>query len=163
MNKTTLTIVLATLCLNFASAQDKHCAINKNVKYNPMPDQQNKPYKYGFCGYKAGYKPGVKVTNDVFAKGRMITIRNLPIVQLYAISLCAGKQICEDQVVLDVRDPKKLWELRCYQLIVPADQVDVFYVTMQQNLNREFPEYEAKMEIRDDVMLLIITDKDDQL
>lgn len=122
-----------------------------------------KIFKYGFCGYKSGYKPGVKITNDVFAKGKMITVRNLPIVQLYAIALCMGQQICEDQIVLDVREPKKLWELRCYQLIVPAQQVDNFYVTMHQNLNIEFPEYVAKMEMRNNIMHLIITDKDDQL
>ncbi|RZM00935.1 MAG: hypothetical protein EOO88_58300 [Pedobacter sp.] len=93
----------------------------------------------------------------------MITVRNLPIVQLYAIALSLGKQICEDQIVLDVRDPKKLWELRCYQLIVPAYQVDNFWVTMHQNLNLEFPDYIATMEMRNNLMHLVITDKDDQL
>lgn len=154
MKKARLTIVLALLCLNFAYAQDKH---------GRKSEQTAKDFKYGFCGYKSGYKPGVKISNDVFGKGKMITVRNLPIVQLYAIALCMGKQISEDQIVLEVRDPKKLWELRCYQLIVPANRVDLFYVTMHQNLNYEFPEYLASMELRNSTMCLVISDKDDQL
>ncbi|RZK65395.1 MAG: hypothetical protein EOO92_26400 [Pedobacter sp.] len=154
MKKTKLTFVMATLCLNFAYSQN-----NQQTK----AEQAMKVFKYGFCGYKSGYKPGVKISNDLFAKGKMITVRNLPIVQLYAIALSLGKQICENQIVLDVRDPKKLWELRCYQLIVPANQVDNFWVTMHQNLNLEFPDYVATMEMRNNIMHLVITDKDDQL
>ena len=154
MKKTKLTFVLASLCLNFAYAQDKQ---------QPKAEQAMKVFIYGFCGYKSGYKPGVKISKDLFGKGKMMTIRNLPVVQLYAIALTMGHQIAEDQIILDVRDPKKLWELCCYQLIVPANQVDNFFVTMHQNLNLEFPDYLATMEMRKNVMYLVITDKDDQL
>lgn len=154
MKKTTLTIVMALLCLNFAYSQLKNNNRNPNALKN---------YKYGFCGYKSGYKPGVKITKDVFNKAKMMTVRNLPIAQLFAVALNRGEQLPEAQLVLDVRDPKKLWELRCYQLIVPANQVDNFYVIMHQNLNYEFPEYLATMEMRDNILHLVLTDKDDQL
>ena len=154
MKKTTLPIVLATLCLNFAYSQDKNrCAST----------QQFQVFRYGFCNYKSGYKPGVKISNDLFAKGKSIMVRNLAIAQLYAIALNCGKELCEEQIIVEVREPKKLKEIRCYQLIVPYYQVDNFFVIMHQNLNLEYPEYLAKMEMRNGINYLIITDKDDQL
>lgn len=154
MKQKTLTIVMAALCLNFAYSQDKNkCATA----------QQSQVFKYGFCNYKSGYKPDFKISNDLFAKGKSIMVRNLPVWQLYAIALNCGKELCEEQIIVEVREPKKLKEIRCYQLIVPYYQVDNFFVIMHQNLNLEYPEYLAKMEIRDGINYLIITDKDDQL
>ncbi|MHA4894630.1 hypothetical protein ACXZ1K_07765 [Pedobacter sp. PWIIR3] len=154
MKKTRLTFVLATLCLNFAYGQEKQkCKIDNTFSV----------FKFGFCGYKTGYKPGIKISPDTFGKGKTITVRNLPITQLYAIALNCGKQLCDDNIILDVREPKKLQELRCYQLIVPYNQLDNFYVIMHQNLNLEFPEYAAKMELRNNLNYLVITEKEDKL
>lgn len=154
MKKTTLIIVMATLCLNFGYSQDKNTC---------KETHQPQGYKYGFCNYKSGYKPGVKITNDLFAKGKSIMVRNLPVVQLYAIALTCGKQLCEDQIIIEVGDTKKLKAIKCYQLIVPYNRVDNFFVIMHQNLDLEYPEYLAKMEMRNNIDFLIITEKDEEL
>lgn len=164
MNKSILTIIVAALCLNFCYGQEK-----KNCP-KPIKTSQNQPYKYDFCGFKSGYKPGYIVTDDVFMKGKSITVRNYTIAQLFALALrlhnnnsnndTSEKQTSQDQIVIDVRQPEKLNTCYCYKLVVPFYLTDNFYIIMQQSLNEEFPQYTVKMERRGKEDVMVIKDKE---
>ncbi|ATP57596.1 hypothetical protein CPT03_14495 [Pedobacter ginsengisoli] len=62
------------------------------------------------------------------------------------------------QVIIDVAEPKKLQEMRCYKLFVPQQQIDAFYTIMQQNLHMEFPYCALAVEQRGNKNYLIIKD-----
>jgi len=151
MKKTILTFAMAALCLNFCLAQDKQKASSS----------VNQPYKFDFSGFKSGYKSGYRITDDEFMKGKSITVRNYTITQLFALALGAGKHgIPADHIIIDVREPGKLNQLKCYQLVVPFYLTDNFYIIMQQSLHEEFPEYIVKMERRGTEYFMLIIDKE---
>jgi hypothetical protein len=154
MKQTILTLVMAALCLNLSYSQTKQ----------KCPDQ-NKPqtFQYGITGFKSGYKPGFRISEHKFDKGRTIMVRNHSITRLFAIALGAGTTICDEQIILDVKEPKKLSQIHCYKLVVPSWQTDNFYTIMQQNLNAEFPGYLVAMECRNDKYFMVIKDRDDEL
>jgi hypothetical protein len=163
MNKSILTIIVAALCLNFCYGQEK-----KNCP-KPTKTSQNQPYKYDFCGFKAGYKPGYRITDDEFMKGKSITVRNYSITQLFALALrlqnpnkdtSKEQAINKDQIIIDVRQPDKLNTLYCYKLVVPFYLTDNFYIIMQSSLNEEFPQYIVKMERRGNTDVMVIKDKE---
>jgi len=146
-------IVMAALCLNFCYGQDKQKA-NSCV---------NQPYKFDFSGFKSGYQPGYRISNDEFLKGKTITVRNYTITQLFALAMGAGQAakaaIPAENIVIDVREPNKLNQIKCYQLIVPFYLTDNFYIIMRQNLQEEFPEYVVKMGNRGSQSYMTIKDK----
>jgi hypothetical protein len=164
MKKTTQIIVMATLCLNFCYGQVKQ-------KCNPS---STLPYKYDISGVKSDYKPGFRITDDEFMKGKSIIVRNYSITQLFALAWrldnignTSGnfKDTAEEQtkhtdrILIDVREPERLKALHCFQLVVPFYLTDNFYVIMQQCLDAEFPEYRAKMERKGGEYFLVIRDK----
>lgn len=153
MKKTTSFIAMAVLCLNFCFGQVK--SNNSSI---------NKPYKYGFSSYKSGYKPGYRISTDEFMRCKSITVRNYTITHLFALALGAGDKtnplIPEEKILLGVRQPSKLKQLKCFQLIVPFHLIDNFYVIMQQSLNEEFPEYIVKMQKFEKECYMVIEDKE---
>jgi hypothetical protein len=151
MKKSKLTFLMATICLNFSYGQIKEKSPEQN---------QLQLYQYGFSGFKSGYKPGFKIKKDVANRGKTIIVRNYKIEQLFAIAYGAGTPFCEEHIIIDIADPKKLQEIRCYKLFVPQDQIANFYTIMQQNLKMEFPDYKITVERTDDKMFMIITDAD---
>lgn len=165
MKKTTQIIVMAVLCLNFCYGQQKKACpdLNQNNIY------QLKDCQYGITGFKSGFKPGYILSDNRFNKGQTIMVRNCTLIELFSIAMgtgvSAGKpgRICTDQVTIDVRDPKPLHKLYCYKLVVPAWQVDNFFVLMQQNLKLEFPQYVVTMERRELTDFMVIRDKDEEL
>jgi len=46
----------------------------------------------------------------------------------------------EKKITIDVMNPDKLQEIRCYKIFVPQ-QIANFYTIMQQSLKLEFPDY----------------------
>ena len=151
MKKTRLTFLMATICLNFSYGQ-----MNEKSKQQ----SQLQLFQYGFSGFKSGYKPGFKVKNEVGNRGKTIIVRNYTVEQLFAIAYGAGSPISHERVIIDVIEPKKLQEIRCYKLFVPQNQATNFYTIMQQNLGMEFPDYKITIEQTDDKTFLIITDED---
>jgi hypothetical protein len=163
--KTTISIiVLALFCLNFCYGQGKQ---NCNAS-------TTQPYKYDISGFKSGYKPGYRITDDEFMKGKSIIVRNYSITQLFALALrldnagntsANAKDTSEEQtkntdrILMDVREPEKLKSLHCFQLVVPFYLTDNFYVIMQACLNAEFPDYVVKMERKDAANYMVIKDK----
>lgn len=149
MKTTKLTFVMATICLNFSYGQIKERSPEQN---------QLQLYQYGFSGFKSGYKSGFKIKNEVANRGKTIIVRNYTIDQLFAIAYGAGTPITQEQVIIDVAEPKKLKGIRCYKLFVPQDQVANFYTIMQQNLRMEFHDYKVTIETTDNKTFMIITD-----
>jgi len=149
MKKPRLTFLMATICLNFSYSQMKEKSANQ---------KQLQLYQYGFSGFKSGCKPGFKIKKKSGDKGKTIIVRNYTIEQLFAIAYGAGTPISHEQVIIDVADPKKLQEIRCYKLFVPQDQIVNFYGIMQQNLSMEFPKYKITAECTDNEKFMIITD-----
>jgi len=151
MKTSKLTFLMATICLNFSYGQMKE----------KSPEQsQLQLYQYGFCGFKSGYEPGFKIKKDVANRGKTIIVRNYTVEQLFAIAYGAGTPITQEQVIIDVIEPKKLQEIRCYKLFVPEQQIANFYTIMQQNLKMEFPDYKITIECTDNEKIMIITDED---
>lgn len=142
---------MATICLNFSYGQMKEKSSEQN---------QLQLYKYGFSGFKSGYKPGFKIKKDIANRGKTIIVRNYTVEQLFAIAYGAGTPIAQEQVIIDVAEPKKLKGIRCYKLFVPQDQIANFYIIMQQNLKLEFPDYKITIEYTDNEKIMIITDED---
>nr|WP_294875087.1 hypothetical protein [uncultured Pedobacter sp.] len=151
MKKSKLTFLMATICLNFSYGQIKEKSTEQN---------QLQLYQYGFSGFKSGYKPGFKIKKDVANRGKTIIVRNYTVEQLFAIAFGAGTPIAQEQVIIDVAEPKKLKGIRCYKLFVPQDQIANFYIIMQQNLKLEFPDYKITIEYTDNEKIMIITDED---
>jgi hypothetical protein len=149
--KTKITFVMATLCLNFCYGQPK--------SKSPI-DTTATIFKYGFTGFKSGYPSGYRMNRDAFGNYKTITVRNYTITQLFAVALGAGRQIREEAIMKEVREPKKLDAIYCYKLMVPAWQADNFYIIMQQNLNLEFRDYQASMEERNGKYYMVIRDKE---
>lgn len=162
MNKTILTFVMAALCLNLSYSQTKQkCPTHTKQKRSDPCKLQT--YQYGITGFKSGYKPGIRITEDKFDKSKTLMVRNQSLTRLFAIALGAGTDICDQQIIIEVKEPKKLSKLHCYKQITPPWQTDNFYTIMQQILNREFPVYTAAMEYRDNKYFLVIRDRDDEL
>ena len=149
MKTTKLTFVMATICLNFSYGQ----MIEKSPSQNQL-----QLFQYGFSGFKSGYKPGFRIKKEVANRGKTITVCNYTIEQLFAIAYGAGTPIIKEQIVIDVADPKKLQQVRCYKLFVPQQQTDNFYTIMQQNLHMEFPGYAVAVEQRDNRNYITIGD-----
>ncbi|MES2454256.1 MAG: hypothetical protein V4594_01895 [Bacteroidota bacterium] len=174
MKKTSQIIVLAALCLNICYGQDKQScseqpkALQKNKRIKagvqPVNSTVNQPYKYAFSGFKSGYKCGYRISDDEFMKGKSITVRNYTVTQLFALAMGAGEMkstlVQAEKIVINVRQPEKLNQIRCYQLVVPFYLTDNFYVIMQQSLNEEFPEYIVKMERREGGDFMVIKDRE---
>ena len=87
-------------------------------------------------------------------------IINHTIEQLFAIAYGDGASISKEQIIIDVIEPKKLQEMRCYKLFVPQHQIDSFYIIMQQNLTMEFPDYIITVESIGNKNYIIIKDID---
>ncbi|WP_316788847.1 hypothetical protein [Pedobacter frigoris] len=158
MKKTIQSVVMAALCLNFCYGQNK--------KTCPKPET-TRTYVYAFSGFKSGYKTGYRISEDQFMKGRVLTVRNYTITQLFALALrlerphdTSEKANDQERIVIDVRQPEKLKRIYCYKLVVPYNHQDDFYVLMQRSLNDEFPEYIVKMEKRDKEYFMVIRDKE---
>jgi hypothetical protein len=153
---------MAALCLNLSYSQTKlKCPTHTNKK---CPDPcKLQSYQYGITGFKSGYKPSIRITEDKFDKCKILMVRNQSLTRLFAIAMGAGTAICDEQIILEVKEPKKLSKLHCYKQIVPPWQTDNFYIVMQQILNREFPVYMASMEYRDNKYYMVIKDRDDEL
>ena len=185
MKKTSQIIVLAALCLNICYGQDKQSCSeqtkvlqkHKRIKagVQPINSSVNQPYKYAFSGFKSGYKSGYRISDDEFMKGKSITVRNYTVTQLFALAMGTGQMkktvmtdksyepmpaIQAEKIIIDVRQPEKLNQIRCYQLVVPFYLTDNFYVIMRQSLNEEFPEYMVKMERREGGDYMVIKDKE---
>jgi hypothetical protein len=163
MKKTSQIIVMAALCLNFAYGQDTQKCVNTK-KNNTINYQGSLPYKYDFSGFKSGYPCGYRISNDDFMKGKSITVRNYTITQLFALAMGAGDKSCPaipaDHIFLEVREPKQLEEIKCFQLVVPFYLADNFYTIMQQCLNAEFPEYAVSLQSRGRESVMVIKDKE---
>jgi len=161
--KTTL-VLMAALCLNFCYGQEaaKQSKIPfKNAK--PHPASAHQDYVYAITGFKSGYKPGYRIDEQEFVKGRSITVRNYNIIQLYKLALEAGVPECaidSAHILVDVREPKKLQAIHCFKLVVPFYQTDNFYIIMQRCLNGEFSEYTVKMESRGKESFMVIRDRE---
>jgi len=151
MKTTKLTFVMATICLNFSYGQ----MIEKSPSQNQL-----QLFQYGFSGFKSGYKPGFRIKKEVANRGKTITVYNYTIEQLFAIAYGAGTPISKEQIVIDVAEPKKLQQIRCYKLFVPQRQIASFYTIMQQNLHMEFPDYIVTTKQRGNQIFMIITDED---
>jgi len=143
------TFVMATICLNFSYAQ---------LKERSPEESQLQLYQYGFSGFKSGRKSSFKIKKSVDNSGRTIIVRNYTIEQLFALAYGAGTPFSKEQIIIDVREPKKLQEIRCYKLFVPQQEIDSFYAIMQQNLKMEFPHYKITIERTDNEKFMIITD-----
>ena len=152
MKTTKLTFVMATICLNFSYAQ---------LKEKSPAENQLQLFQYGFSGFNSGYKPGFRIKKEIANRGKTITVRNYSIQQLFAIAYGAGTPINHEQVIIDVAEPKKLQQIRCYKLFVPHQQIDNFYSIMQQNLHMEFPDYKITIEQKGDENYMVIKDADD--
>ena len=148
---TRLTFVMATICLNFSYSQ----MIEKSPTQNQL-----QLFQYGFSGFKSGYKPGFRIKKEVANRGKTITVCNYTVEQLFALAYGAGTPINHEQVIIDVAEPKKLQQIRCYKLFVPQQQTDSFYTIMQQNLHMEFPDYIITTKQRGNQIFMIITDED---
>ena len=151
MRTTKLTFVMATICLNFSYGQ----MIEKSPSQNQL-----QLFQYGFSGFKSGYKPGFRIKKEIANRGKTITVYNYTIEQLFAIAYGAGTPISKEQIVIDVAEPKKLQQIRCYKLFVPQQQIASFYTIMQQNLHMEFPDYIVTTKQRGNQIFIIITDED---
>lgn len=158
MKRTMQLVVMAALCLNFCYGQNK-----KNC---PKPGT-TRAYIYAFTGYKSGYKTGYRISEDQFMKGRVLTVRNYTITQLFALALrlepphdTSEKASVDERIIIDVRQPQKLKRLYCYKLVVPYNHQDDFYVLMQKSMNDEWPEYSVKMEKRGKDYFMVIRDKE---
>ncbi|WP_449436234.1 hypothetical protein [Pedobacter steynii] len=149
MKTTKLKFVMATICLNFSYA---------HLKEKSSAQNQLQLYQYGFTGFKVGQKPGFRIKNEMANRGKTIIVRNYTVQQLFAFAYGAGTPIGSMQVIIDVAEPKKLQEIRCYKLFVPQQQIDNFYIIMQQNLHMEFPDYAIAVERRGNKNYLIIKD-----
>ncbi|HKG05049.1 MAG TPA: hypothetical protein VKB19_01255 [Pedobacter sp.] len=147
-------LVMAALCLNFCYGQQKQ------KQLSPI---ELKGCQYGITGFKSGFKAGYVVSKNSFLKSKAIIVRNYSLSQLFALAMGAGEVIKPENIIVDVREPKKLQQLYCYKLIVPPAQVDNFYVLMMQNLIQEFSVYEVKIECRDNKDMMLIKDRDDEL
>ena len=143
---------MATICLNFSYAQ---------LKEKSPAENQLQLFQYGFSGFNSGYKPGFRIKKEIANRGKTITVRNYTVQQLFAIAYGAGTPINHEQVIIDVAEPKKLQQIRCYKLFVPQQQIDNFYSIMQQNLHMEFPDYKITIEQKDNKNYMIIKDADD--
>lgn len=158
MKKTMQLVVMAALCLNFCYGQHKNNC--------PKPGT-SRTYVYAFSGFKSGYKTGYRISEEQFMKGRVLTVRNYTITQLFALalrlerphdtSINANEQ---ERIIIDVRQPEKLNRKYCYKLVVSYNHQDDFYVLMQRSLNDEWPEYEVKMEKRGKEYFMTIRDKE---
>lgn len=161
--KTTL-MLIAVLGLNFCYGQEaaKQTKIPfKDAKPNPASAHQD--YVYSISGFKSGYKPGYRIDEHEFVKGRSITVRNYNIIQLFKLALEAGMPECaidSAHILIDVREPKKLQAIHCFKLVVPFYQTDNFYIIMQRCLNEQFPEYKVKMEVRSKESFMVIRDRE---
>ena len=142
---------MATICLNFSYGQ----MIEKTPAQNQL-----QLFQYGFSGFKSGYKPGFRIKKEIANRGKTITVYNYTIEQLFAIAYGAGTPISKEQMVIDVAEPKKLQQIRCYKLFVPQQQIASFYTIMQQNLHMEFPDYIVTTKQRGNQIFMIITDED---
>jgi len=149
MNKSKLTFLMATICLNFSYAQ---------LKEKLAEQSQLQLYRYGFTGFKSSHKPGFKIKKDVANGGKTIIVRNYTVEQLFAIAYGTGTPLTQEQTIININEPKKLQEIRCYKLFVPQDQIANFYTIMQQNLKMEFPGYKVTLEHADHEKFMIITD-----
>ena len=152
MKTTRLTFVMATICLNFSYGQ---------MKEKSPAENQFQLYQYGFSGFQSGYKPGFRIKKEIASRGKTITVRNYTVEQLFAIAYGAGTPISKEQIIIEVTEPKKLQQIRCYRLFVPQQQIENLYTIMQQNLHMEFPDYIVTMEQRGDENYMIIKDADD--
>ncbi|WP_316792049.1 hypothetical protein [Pedobacter frigoris] len=161
MKLTMKLVVMAALCFNFCYGQTKKACPKSGT---------TRTHIYAFTGYKSGYKRSCRVSADEFMRGKMITVRNYTIPQLYAIALRlappndasfkAGEQ---EKVIIDVRQPEKLKRLYCYKLVVPYNHQDDFYILMHRSLDGEWPEYEVKMEKKGKEYFMVIRDKEQEL
>jgi hypothetical protein len=121
---------MATICLNFSYTHLKE----KSTKQHEL-----QLYQYGFSGYKPGYASDLKIKKD--NSGQTFIAINYTVEQLFAIAYGAGNPINEKKITIDVMNPDKLQEIRCYKLFVPQQQIANFYTIMQQSLKLEFPDY----------------------
>ncbi len=172
MKKTIQMVVMAALCLNFCYGQElKDCPTEKKKGAKTIKEvhtsANTQVFKYAFTGYQSGYKPGYRVSPDVFIKGKSISVRNYTLKQLYALALrwegthdTSEQEGAEKRIVLDVRQPEKLDKVYCYKLVVAYQQQDDFWVLMQRSLNEEFPEYTAVMERSGKEYFMVIRDKE---
>jgi len=143
---------MATICLNFSYDQMKERSPTKN---------QLQLYRYGFLGFNSDYKPGFRIKKEIANRGKTITVRNYTVQQLFAIAYGAGTPINHEQVIIDVMNPEKLQQIRCYKLFVPQQQIDNFYTIIQQNLHMEFGDYKITIDYRGKENYMIIKDTDD--
>jgi len=119
--------------------------------------------QFGITGFKSGFKSGYVVSKNSFMKSKAIVVCNYSLMRLFGLAMGAGEPFCPENIIIEVREPKKLEQLYCYKLIVPPAQVDNFYTIMLQNLLLEFPVYAVTMECRDNREIMLIKDKEDEL
>ncbi|WP_316793956.1 hypothetical protein [Pedobacter frigoris] len=149
MIKTIQLVVMVMLCLNFCfSYATKGC---------PQPPA-TRTYVYSFKGYNSGYKTGHHFNKNELLRGRIITVRNYTVAQLFALALRLENQ---KRIIIDVHEPEKLKMKYCYKLVVPYQHQDNFYVLMQRSLGKEFPEYVVKMEKRNRRYFMVVRDKEE--
>nr|WP_294869894.1 hypothetical protein [uncultured Pedobacter sp.] len=142
------TFIMATMCLNFSYTKLKEKSHQNELQL----------YQYGFSGFKSGNAPDLKIKKN--CRGHTMIIINHTIEQLFAIAYGDGASISKEQIIIDVIEPKKLQEMRCYKLFVPQHQIDSFYIIMQQNLTMEFPDYIITVESIGNKNYIIIKDID---
>jgi hypothetical protein len=105
--------------------------------------------KWGFTGFKNGFKSSVNITPSRFESWRRIIVYNKTLPELYAIAFAVGTlEFTPVQIIVDVRNPELLEAKYCYELNTPPDLVDMMYTIMHQQLERQYPDYTASIEER---------------
>ena len=117
-------------------------------------------YRYGFSNFKGGFETVAKITPMQFGEWQRIIVYNQTLPQMYAIALGAGNTISDRNVIIEVRDAKKLNSLHCYELNTPLHLNDQMFAIMRQNLETHFPNYVAVIEQRCGKNYLVIKDKE---
>ncbi|MBE9602973.1 hypothetical protein [Pedobacter sp. MC2016-24] len=147
MEKLTIIVVMAMLCLNFnVLAQKKDCNI-----------QLVSNCKWGFSGFKTGFASYSKITPSRFAQWRRLVVYNKTLPEMFSIALRA----LDCDILIAVKDPEKLTTKYCYELNTPPELVDDIFVIMHKHLNYQYPDYVASIEYKNGKNYLVISDKED--
>jgi len=119
--------------------------------------QTMEKYKYGFSGFKGGYKPEWYCTK--LGDGKRLMAYNQTIPELYAIALVHRPVPIDLSRIEDISLRNKLKILYCYELQVPAELNDDLFSIMDQNLKDQFPWFTASIKKFEDKEYLVIEDK----
>lgn len=166
-----------------AAKQDKQVPFNREeplLSGNTSISEKPVLYQSAFTGYIEGIHSSFTIFPADSVSGRRVVALNSPLPTLYKIAYGSlrGTYFNHNRIITEVKDTTQFWSALagkpytkwlekhgfCYELIVPPHLLGLEAAIMQQDLERFFPQYTAKVEVQSrKVLALVRTSEKDKL